>query len=144
MQSLFREAIHLRNRFLLEGELTLAGYLRRAAEIENRLDALLEENQRGTPTQNLHQRYVKHRDHLLVFLYDPQIPPTNNACESALRPSVIHRKVTNGFRAEWAAKGYAALETVLDTAKQQGQRVFDTLVELMGKPVLPFLNTSNP
>ena len=71
------------------------------------------------------------------------MPPDNNACERALRPSVIHRKVTNGFRSEWAAKGYAALETVLETAKLQGRRVFEVLVELMGKPVLYYLGTSN-
>jgi transposase len=144
MQELFREAIHLWNRFTLEGEMTVTGYLRRVAELENRLDKLLAEDQTGTAAQNLSERYVKHRDHLLVFLHYPGVPPTNNACESALRPSVIHRKVTNGFRSEWAAKGYAALETVLETARLQGRRVFEVLVELMGKPVLPFLDTPNP
>jgi transposase len=81
---------------------------------------------------------------LLTFLHNLEVPPTNNACEQALRPAVIHRKVTNGFRSEWAAKGYAALASVLETAQLQGQKVFDALVELMGKPVLPFLDTSDP
>ena len=71
--------------------------VRRVAVLENRLDALLTEDQTGTAAQQLYQRHIKHRDHLLVFL---QVPPTNNACESALRPSVIHRRVTNGFRSE--------------------------------------------
>jgi transposase len=70
------------------------------------------------------------------------VPPDHNACERALRPSVIHRKVTNGFRSEWAAKADAALETVLETGQRQGRRVFEVLVELMGKPVLHFLDTS--
>ncbi len=144
VQDLFREAIHLWNRFTIEDELTLDGYLRRVSEVENRLDELLAEDRAGTAAQKLYERYVKHRDHLLFFLRHPGVPPTNNACESALRPSVIHRKVTNGFRSEWAAKGYAALETVLETAKLQGRRVFDVLVELMGKPVLPYLDTSDP
>jgi transposase len=142
MQELFREAIHLWKRFTIADALTVDGYLRRVREIENRLDDLLAEDQAGTAAQNLSKRYVKHRDHLLVFLYYPGVPPTNNACESALRPSVIHRKVTNGFRSEWGAKAYAALETVLETGKLQGRRVFDVLVELMGKPVLHFLDTS--
>jgi len=144
IQELFREAIHLWNRFAIENELTLAGYQRRVTEIENRLDALLEKDQTCTAAEKLFNRYVKHRDRLLVFLRHPGVPPTNNACESALRPSVIHRKVTNGFRSEWGAKAYAALETVLETAKLKGHRVFDVLVELMGKPVLPFLDTSDP
>jgi len=142
MQELFREAIHLWNRFTSSDALTLTGYLRRVTELDNRLDDLLAEDQTGTAAQNLYQRYLKHRDHLLVFLSYPGVPPDNNACERALRPSVIHRKVTNGFRSEWGAKGYAALETVLETAKLQGRRVFEVLVELMGKPVLHFLDTS--
>ncbi len=42
---------------------------------------------------------------------------TNNACERALRPAVIQRKVTNGYRAMWAAQGEAAVRTVVDTAR---------------------------
>ncbi len=134
MQALFQEAIHLRNRFFTTDQLTLKGYLRRVAELENRLDALLTEDQTETAAQQLYRRYVKHRDHLLVFLPEPEVPPTNNACESALRPSVIHRKVTNGFRSERGAHSYAALATVLETAKLHGQNLFDTLVELMCQP----------
>jgi transposase len=140
--SLFQAAIHLRNRFFTTDELTLKGYLRRVAELENRLDTRLTEDQTGTAAQQLYQRYVKHRDHLLVFLQEPEVPPTNNACESALRPCVIHRRVTNGFRSERGAQGYAALATVLEIAKLQGRNLFDTLVELMGQPVLHYLNTS--
>lgn len=144
MQALFREAIHLWKRFTIEKEMTTTGYMRRVTEIENCLDEVLTEDQTGTVAQNLYERYVKHRDHLLVFLHHPGVPPTNNACESALRPSVIHRKVTNGFRSEWGAKAYAALETVIETGKLKGRRAFEVLVGLMGKPVLPFLDTSDP
>jgi hypothetical protein len=83
---------------------------------------------------------VKHQGHLLYFLHHQEVEPTNNACERALRPSVIHRKVTNGFRSEWAAKGYTALETVIDTAEIKGRRAFEALVELMGVTVLAFLD----
>jgi len=56
---------------------------------------------------------------------------------------VIHRKVTNGFRSEWGAQAYAALATVIETAKLYQQNVFDTLVSLLGPPVLPFLAPQN-
>lgn len=39
-------------------------------------------------------------------------------------------------------QGYTALATVLETAKLHGQNLFDSLVELMGPPVLHYLNTS--
>jgi transposase len=40
------------------------------------------------------------RDDLFRFVTRRDVPYTNNACEPALRPSAIFRKVTNGFRAE--------------------------------------------
>jgi hypothetical protein len=43
-----------------------------------------------------------------------------------------HRTVTTGFRSEWGAHPYAALATVIETAKLRQHTVFDTLVNLMG------------
>jgi len=106
-------------------------------ELERRLDTLLHRRVRGAPAQRLRKRYQRHREHLFVFLHCPGVPPDNNACERALRPAVSHRKVTNGFRSEWGAHAYAALATVIETAKLHNRSVFDTLVNLMGPPVLP-------
>jgi len=135
LQALFREAIHLGKRRL---ELSPQGYARRVTELEHRLEVLLHRRVRGGLARRLQQRYRRHRAHLFVFLHCPGVPPDNNACERALRPSVIHRKVTNGFRSEWGAHAYAALATVIETAKLHKRNVFDTLVSLMGPPVLPF------
>lgn len=142
-QKLFREAIHLRHRFAA-GEMRLSGFLRRVTQIENQLDRLLEEELENEAARKLQNRFSKHRDKLLTFLYYPNVPPTNNESEQALRTSVIHRKVTNGFRSEWGAKAYAALQTIIATAKQKGEQTFQTLVNLMGPPVLPFLEASSP
>lgn len=141
LQTLFREAIHLGKR---RTELSPQGYARRVTALEHRLEALLQRRVRGAPARRLQKRYRRHRAHLFVFLHCPDVPPDNNACERALRPSVIHRKVTNGFRSEWGAHAYAALATVIETAKLQNRNVFDTLVNLMGPPVLPFLTPQNP
>jgi transposase len=142
-QKLFRNAIHLRNRFL-SGEMKLNGFLRRVTQTENELDRLLEEALENEAAQKLQNRFSTHRDKLLTFLHYPAVPPTNNESEQALRGSVVHRKVTNGFRSEWGAKAYAALQTILATAKQKGEQAFQALVNLMGKPVLPFLETPGP
>ncbi len=145
MQELFRAAIHLRNRFTEGGsEMTLDGYLRRVAQIENQLDELLQQEVTSEGARKLLERFIKHRDSLLTFLHYPEVPPTNNECERALRNSVVHRKVTNGFRSKWGAKAYAALQTIISTARQNGERVFQTLVNLMGKPVLQFLEGPSP
>jgi Transposase IS66 family len=41
--------------------------------------------------------YVDCTDKLFVFLKRRDAEPTNNESERAMRPSVIFRKVTNGF-----------------------------------------------
>ncbi len=66
---------------------------------------------------------------LLTFLdYPSQVEVTNNACERALRPAVIQRKVTNGFRSMWAAEGDCAVRTVVDTGKLSRKSPFQTIL----------------
>ena len=55
------------------------------------------------------------------------MPYTNNISERHFRPSVIFRKVTNGFRCEWGAETYAAFRSVVSTAKANGASVLDTV-----------------
>lgn len=57
--------------------------------------------------QRLLKRYLKIREHLLLFLDDETVPPTNNSSEQALRWSVVFRKVTHGFRSDWGAELFA-------------------------------------
>ena len=139
MQALFRKAIRLGNR---RDQMTQAGYARQTAILEKEIERLLKRRVRGLGS-NLLKRYRKYRDSLFVFLYRRDVPAHNNACERALRPSVIHRKVMGSFRSDWAAPAYASLATVLNTAKQNGQSAFQKLVQLMGTPILPFLQQSS-
>jgi hypothetical protein len=57
-----------------------------------------------------------------AFVTRRDVPYTNNASERALRLSVIFRKVTNCFRAEWGAKVYAAAASVIATGRPHGLR----------------------
>jgi transposase len=133
MQKLFREAIHLNNRFdRPEPQLTLAGFMRRVAEVENDLDELIKRRLSRSEGRKLQNRYLLRREKLPQFLHYPGVPPTNDQSEQALRTPVIHRKVTNGFRSGWGAKAYADLLPVIATSKIKGQRVFETLLNLMG------------
>ena len=139
MQALFRKAIHLRNR---REKITARGYKRQVAMIEKHLEQLLKRTVSGIG-RNLLERYRKYRNSLFLFLRRLDVPAHNNACERALRPSVIHRKVLGSFRSDWGAQAYASLATVLNTAKRNGQSAFQKLVQLMGMPVLPFLQQSS-
>jgi len=81
-------------------------------------------------TRALQAKIRRARDQLLTFLDHPgRVEVTNNACERALRPAVVQRKVTNGYRALWSAKGEAAVRTVVDTARlTAGATVFATIL----------------
>jgi len=81
-------------------------------------------------TRALQAKISRARDQLLTFLdYPGRVEATNNACERALRPAVVQRKVTNGYRAMWAAQGEAAIRTVVDTARlTPGATVFGAIL----------------
>ncbi|MCW5968930.1 MAG: transposase [Blastocatellales bacterium] len=84
MQLLFRDAIYLNNRFdCPEPQLTLGGFMRRGSEIENNLDELLKRPLMGATELKVLNRFLLHREKLLLFLYYPGVPPTNNQSERA-------------------------------------------------------------
>jgi transposase len=44
---------------------------------------------------------------------------------------VIQRKVTNGYRAMWAAQAEANVRTTVDTATLKGANHFQTILEIL-------------
>ena len=96
-------------------------------DLDRRLDRILAAVPVGEPGRKLHKRMLANRAHLFVFMTNRSVPYTNNVSERHLRPSVIFRKVTNGFRCEWGAETYAAFRSVISTAKANGASVLDTV-----------------
>ncbi len=143
-QALFRLAIH-RAHQRDQGALWGAAYTAAVRKLEATCDTLLATPVEGAEASRLWGRFREHRAHRFVFLYDPAVPPTNNASEQALRQSVVHRKVTGGFRSDWGAEAHAILTTVLDTARKRGDDLLATLHAALGPPAalppgLPFLS----
>lgn len=134
MAALLRQAIHTRNEHAAD-RLDGATYAAAVAMIEQDGDALLAQRLTAGWSYDLQTRFQVHRRGLLTFLHHLDLPPTNNASERSLRPSVVHRKVTGGFRSEAFAHGYAALRTVTDTARKRGHDVFATLLAAAGTPL---------
>jgi transposase len=92
-----------------------------ARTLERELDALLKLKPPNAEGRHLRDAMiVDGRDKLLVFMTRRDVEPTNNACERTLRPSVIFRKITNGFRSDWGAKAYADLCSVVATGRLSG------------------------
>jgi len=134
MQMLFRYAIHLHHQ---RDQLSPDQFAAQVARVERHCDRLLQRILAPPDAKRLQRRYLKHRQKLFVFLYRTDVAPTNNVAERALRPSVIHRKVTGCFRSDWGAKAFAALASVIDTAELSGVHAFDAIQSLFGSPSLP-------
>jgi hypothetical protein len=95
MQALFKYAIDLHhNRQSLPPE----DFKQQVVRVEHICDRLLNHPSAPPEICRLLHRYIKHRQSLFVFLYRTDVEPTNNVAEQALRPSVIHCKVTNSAR----------------------------------------------
>jgi transposase len=109
-------------------------YQQAVAHLEADCDALLGEPVVTPEAQKLQVRYQKHRSSLFVFLYRPGVPYHNNASERALRNSVIHRKVSGGFRSEAGAHAHAVVASVVDTSRKRGQVILDVLQAHIGHP----------
>ena len=82
--------------------------------------------------RRLQQRYQVHRADLYVFLHRDDVEPTNNASERDLRNSVIHRKVTGGYRSAWGAEASAIFTSILTTARKQGRNLYAALRAVAG------------
>src|SRR5215204_5654910 len=119
--------------FALAGQVTTLATSTLAAKrraLERQLADILAAASSCDLTRMLQAKISRARDQLLTFLDHPGlVEATNNACERALRPAVVQRKVTNGYRAMWAAEGEAAIRTVVDTARlMPAATVFGTIL----------------
>jgi transposase len=105
---------------------------RKKRELENQLSALLAATTGCDLARELQAKIARARDQLLTFCdFSGQVDVTNNTSERKLRPCVIQRKVTNGYRAMWAAQAEADVRTTIDTARLNGANPFDVIVGIL-------------
>lgn len=104
-------------------------------EYRRRLDNALDAVMALVPTQadgkRLRKRYARFREHLFTFLDHPEITADNNASERDLRPTATYRKVTGGFRSDWGADLFAAVRSVIGTARRRGIDAYQAIRETL-------------
>ena len=103
------------------------------AKADRRLDALL-----GTPAAHPESRALQAqikawRGKVFVFLTDRRVPATDTISEREIRPSVVFRKVTNGFRTEWGAGVHAGCRSLTSTAKLHTHTAIDAVRALVSR-----------
>jgi transposase len=140
LRHLLGRAIHLHT---IRATLWPASFTRRRRRIENAVDRLVfrtflpeTPDRDAREARRLQARYREHRASLFVFFDRLDVPPTNNASEQDLRPSVIHRKVIGGYRSQHGADVSTILTSLLMTARKRGQNLLEALRSVAGAPSL--------
>lgn len=116
LRHLLGRACRLGQRRARLADTTLKAY---SARLDADLDELMARQPKHAAGDKLQRVIKKVRGHLFVFVTNRAIEATNNGSERALRPCVTFRKITNGFRTQWAADLYADIRSVLETARRQ-------------------------
>jgi transposase len=129
--TLLKEAIALAQR---REQLADKEYQGAVERIEERLDDWLEANNRKrtvSPELDRLDRHIReHRGEWLVFLHDPEVPPTNNHAERMLRPAVITRKVGGCNKNLMGALVHSILSSIIVSCHRQGRRFLDLARQL--------------
>jgi transposase len=94
-------------------------------------DDVWEEALRDVPptkhSQNLAKRFAEHGEAYFEFVTTPNVEPTNNLAEQAIRFVVLDRHVTQGTRGEAGRRWCERIWTAIASCAQQGRSVFDYL-----------------
>lgn len=132
LAQLFRDGIRLHTAYHVQ-RINRHDYAQQGELLTLRLDHLLNRSPLKTKTNERLRRGLldQHlRGRLLYFLSDPEIPPTNNAAERALRSAVMARKVSQCSKNVLGATTYTRIKSVVETARLRGEDPVAVLMAL--------------
>ena len=117
------------------------------ARYEARYDEILEQgncqnqNTKGrlacSEEKKLLKRLKSYKSNHILFLYDFEVPYSDNMSERDLRKCKNRQKMAGGFRALNGMEMYCSIMSWIETIKRRGMNVFNSIVSLFeGKPVI--------
>lgn len=127
---------------LLDGMRELFGIIHQretmgAAQLETALreqsKKIIDVAVRGTPdtsgAQNMAKRFKLHGEAYFHFITTPDIEPTNNLAEQAIRFVVIDRRITQGTRGEHGREWCERIWTVIATCAMQNRSAYEFILD---------------
>jgi transposase len=90
--------------------------------------------EKEVPQRVLCQRCKRHLDQLFHFVVDPEVPPTNNAAERAIRPLTVCRKISGGTRSLRGSETKGILASLFGTWRLQGLDPLLACTRLLASP----------
>jgi len=130
VQAVFQQALALRDRYN-KHEISLHGLWTATGRLEAKLDRVLAYPGRDATNRRFAKHLLHERPYIFTFLYCPGLDATNNVSERAIRALIGARKNWGGNRTPRGARAQAVLTSILQTAKQQGKKPFNVLLELL-------------
>lgn len=120
-----KQLFHARHR-ARDGDLSARGLHRHLNRLYGEVYLTLEDGERcgHAPTEATCSDLLNRYDALWTFVKHPEVEPTNNRAERALRHAVIWRKLSFGTQSASGSRFVETLLTVIETCRQQGRNLF--------------------
>jgi transposase len=94
-------------------------------------DVLLTSQSRHPECLRIWRRLFKHCDELFTFLRDPRVPADNNGSERDIRSLAAARNDGGTHRADWSAKAFGRLKSIIVTGMKNGVRFAQYGIEVV-------------
>ena len=117
------------------GELDRAGLIRKSIPLQKRFFLLCEQHldSEDDEVRVLATALFQHCDRLFAFLAYPDVEPTNNGAERALRHAVIWRKISFGNKSKRGEVATARLLTVARTCVMRQRNALEFLADSVSR-----------